>query len=154
MRNNQKEEDEMREIKFRARRIDNGRWVYGQYFRTPLTDENSGTTPDAGWFFLTGEPRHCIAQNGVAFVIDEKTIGQYTGLKDSNEVDIYEGDILEDFIDQKRYQVIWDNYGMFLFNPVGTEGNAIDYYEFEETASRSATIVVGNIYENPKLITA
>ncbi len=76
---------------------------------------------------------------------------QSTGLTDSNDIEIYEGDILEDFIEQQRYEVIWDDYGMFLFNPVGTEGNAIDYYEFEDETS-SATIVIGNIYENPKLL--
>ena len=77
---------------------------------------------------------------------------QYTGLNDTNDVDICEGDILEDFIGKQRYEVIWDDYGMFLFNPVGTEGNAIDYYEFTDEACMSTTIVIGNIYENPDLI--
>ena len=44
----------MREIKYRAKRNDNGEWVYGDYFNYTLTDEDSGTLPDAGWFFLTG----------------------------------------------------------------------------------------------------
>lgn len=85
----------MRKIEFRAKRIDMDRWVYGQYFVTPLTDENSGTTPDKGWFFLTGETRHCIVQNGVAFVIDLNTLGQLIGMNDGNGRAIFEGDIIE-----------------------------------------------------------
>jgi len=45
------------EIKFRGKRIDNGNWVCGYFFETPLTDENSGAKPENGWFFLTGEKK-------------------------------------------------------------------------------------------------
>ena len=72
----------------------------------------------------------------------EYEIMQYTGIKIDNQ-DLYEHDIVQDFINNKRYEVIRDKYGvMWLFNPVGTEGEAIDYYEFEDKAS-SGTIIVG-----------
>ncbi|UED70756.1 YopX family protein [Brevibacillus sp. HD3.3A] len=77
---------------------------------------------------------------------------QFTGLHDANKVPIFEGDILEDFIFNKRYEVIWDDYGMFLFNPVGTTGNALDYYELEDEIAKCATIVVGNRYRDPNLL--
>ena len=77
---------------------------------------------------------------------------QYTGLKDSAENEIYEGDILEDVINKKRYKVIWDSYGMFLFYPVGFEGEALDYYEFEMEVSNVGTMIIGNIYQNPELV--
>lgn len=61
--------------KFKAKRFDNGEWVEGYYFKAPLTDENSGTAPDAGWFFLVGEDRHCISdENGVVYVVDPTSI--------------------------------------------------------------------------------
>lgn len=146
----------MREIKFRARRIDNGRWVYGQYFITPLTDENSGTTPDAGWFFLTGETRHCIVQNGVAFVIDLNTLGQYTGLHDKNGKEIYEGDIVEsshriyDGGEIRRNVVEFNDFcwrlvaigdGMVANAPIGLYAR-----------QSGAIMVIGNIYENPEIM--
>lgn len=64
----------MEQIKFNAKRIDNDEWVSGHYFCSPLTDENSGTTSDKGWSFLSGEKRHCIEQNHVSFVVDPDTI--------------------------------------------------------------------------------
>lgn len=78
----------MRQIKFRGKRIDTKEWVYGHYFTTPLTDENSGTDSSKGWFFLTGETRHCIGQNGVAFVVIPETVGEAVGLKDENGKEI------------------------------------------------------------------
>lgn len=62
-------------VKFKGKRIDTGEWVEGYYFVSPLTDENSGTTADKGWFFLTGKRRHCIStETGVVFVVEEDSV--------------------------------------------------------------------------------
>jgi hypothetical protein len=60
---------------FKGNRIDNDQEVYGYYFVSPLTDENSGTSSDKGWFFLSGEKRHCIStEQGVVFVVKEESV--------------------------------------------------------------------------------
>lgn len=63
------------DVTFVGKRIDTGESVSGYYFVSPLTDENSGTPPIDGWFFLVGEKRHCIStKEGVVYVVDKDSI--------------------------------------------------------------------------------
>lgn len=138
----------MRGIKFRGKRVDNGGWVYGYYFKTPLTDENSGVPVGCGWCFLSDNIiRHCIStQNGSAYVVDPETVGQFTGLKDSNGKEIYEGDVVETELDDRKFVVTWDkDQVMYLLDsPELTSYLARDIVGDIE--------IKGNIYENPELL--
>lgn len=68
------------------------------------------------------------------------------------ETPVFVGDILLDVVSNKSYQVLWDEFAaMVLFQPVGEPlGNAIDYYELEESVAFS--VVEGNVRENPHLL--
>ena len=73
---------------------------------------------------------------------------QYTGLKDKNNKEIYEGDILSNGNNEKPYKVIFEN-GSFRAE---FEGDFEEYsFDLINIVAQGCEIV-GNIYENPELI--
>jgi uncharacterized phage protein (TIGR01671 family) len=118
----------MREIKFRGKRLENGEWVYGDLTR--YSENMSYITVD-----LVG---------GEIYEVCTETVGQYTGLKDKNGNEIYEGDIIEDILTAEK-EVIEFHGNMFAL---------VSYKSrFFFTVFRSdEKQIIGNIYDNPELL--
>ena len=129
----------MREILFRGKRTDNGRqWVYGYFFKS--------------W-------GNCYILHGMVEVVPE-TIGQFTGLKDKNGTNIFEGDILEISIKDSDEKIVY-KFGAVEFSTRSLEYiirskeglvcgfnsilNSAGFYEF-------GLEVIGNIYDNKELL--
>lgn len=111
-----------REIKFRA-------WIkaIGGYEMTHIDLINGSNIQ---WFFANNNSDNC-------------KVMQYTGLKDKNGVEIYEGDIIKHFGD---FGVVKFQKGCFVSN-WKTKSTLLKDFIMGNRCE-----VIGNIYENPELL--
>lgn len=132
----------MREILFKARRIDNGKWIEGYYQKK---------------YDLLGK-RHLIlyVDNYVRWEcveIDPETLCQFTGLYDKNGKKIWENDICDR--KEKYPEVVkmtngdWTlDYSYAIGRDYGNSYCNLGFYVNE----RKCVEVVGNIFDNPELL--
>ena len=131
----------MREILFRGKRVDNGEWVEGYCAAEPYTKN----TYNHG--YILENEKDLFAKK--AWLVDSRTVGQFTSLTDKNGKKIFEGDIVkfphgtksmngkieyieEDCIYYLTYKTSRVPFGVF-FNG----------FELE---------IIGNIHDNPELL--
>lgn len=121
----------MREILFRAKHINpygTEDWYYGCYERS-----------DNVYHYI-------IEENGSIIPINPKTLGQFTGLYDKNDMRMFEGDIVKARMTDK-YTVVF-NRGSFMGEYTSPYGR----YTVRVDLLKDDWEVIGNIYDNPELL--
>ena len=153
----------MREYKFRGKNKDIG-WVYGQ-----LAYDINGNTYIIKEVELDSSYglEETILYATMWYRVDKETIGQYTGLKDKNGKEIYEGDIVTGtdypFIDEGKQNyvgivVFYDDVASFGYeykcvrkDKRGISNGINNEFEANENLICDDLEVIGNIYDNPEL---
>lgn len=144
-----------REIRFRGRDKD-GNWVFGNLIHRVAKEHDS--------FYILPCVRNlartpnCHPLGGVQ--VEADTIGQYTGLKDDNEREIFEGDILVNKDDPFLKVIEYDPYEA-RFTAISNEEYSYPVerkvkFQFgisQEWIESGKKRIVGNIYDNPELLT-
>ena len=126
---------EIREVIFRGKRTDNGKWVKGYLYITHIGAHEIGSY-DAE-----------INIERFTFDVIPETVGQYTGLTDKNGVRIFEGDIVSLVKhDGLIYKVVYVPCRYELVNSKGVNCFVLDIYKSENIE------VIGNIHDNPELL--
>lgn len=130
--------EQMREIKFRGKSCVSGDWVYGYYLEERR-----------GFDGAEEEDASCIRikDEGLFFNVEvrSETIGQFTGLKDKNGKEIYEGDILEDEENNLVFEVVWYDGGLML-------KDSQELHESFSIIPPDYLRIIGSRFDNPELL--
>lgn len=148
-----------REIEYRGKRCSDGKWVYGFYVESKYSWK--GHKPHKSWIVTSA------ISNGGFFnvlgrcAVKDDTVGQFTGQYDKNDKKIYEGDVVRwEYPDYdhrtgwkgtvKNVCIVTFEYGSFRINAYPYNlGSCEDFFEDKETYGLE---VIGNIYDNPELL--
>lgn len=88
-----------------------------------------------------------------------ETLGQFTGLYDKNNKEIYEGDILKDEYGRIMKVIYKENWGKFQFELIKITGEKwtknfhfADLRDWFDSNSMKKPEIIGNIFDNPELL--
>lgn len=140
----------MKEILFRGKRVDNGKWVYGSLICAGsyvAILENEDDVHPTDYPYLDDQIGTI---DGKATLIVPSTVGQYTGLTDMNGKKIFEGDIV-------CYRTSCAHRTMKIIHQAGgyiaaDSTSLLRMSNLKKDFWNKYMEVIGNIHDNPELL--
>lgn len=125
-------------IKFKAIRLDGKGWVCGYFY-----EENGNT------YIIENRQKESKLNRNLTYQVDPSTVCQFTGLKDSEGKEIWEGDILLNTNSGSQYAVMYSDYGgAFFIRKNGTVNDDMYLFEISDVDKCIAFIeVIGNKFD-------
>ena len=157
----------MREIKFRGIRVDNNEWIYGTFIviKNVFDEEDP---EEKIMFFDSKWIAGCEAIGECWIEVKPETVGEFTGPKDKNGVEIFEGDIVETngelfrIIDNSKtglfqsckYIITWvdDSWGTKIIYNSRWNSKFNKYGSLSRGLSAKHYTIIGNIHQNPSML--
>ena len=140
----------MREILFRGKRVFDSEWIYGDLIKS---EEKFYIHPQRNLV----EVNKSIGNKIVMHEVIPETVGQYIGLRDIDDVKIFEGDIIQHIVHKDKYKLIYDE-DEYVYNLKRLEGKGylylgIDEFSIYEEDGRNVIFkVTDNIYDTSELL--
>lgn len=141
----------MRKILFRGKRTDNGEWVCGYYVlrKRPYFKDKGADFEHIICDNLVIDDfndKQFVDTIPITYSVDPETVGQYTGLTDTNDNKIFEGDIVWYDYEEERGIIQWDNDTARFIITCSTF--TVDF----DNVYGCELEIVGNVYDDPELL--
>lgn len=131
---------DIKNIKFKAKRLDNNTWVEGYFYA------ECGNT-----YIIENRQEESMLNRNITYEVDPSTVCQFTGLRDKNGKEIWEGDMLSNVTNDSPDGIVVFKYGAFsLLAKNGRDFCIALTYLLSEKDSLNRFKVIGNKFDKKK----